>query len=57
MAHTSKPYSAGYFSYAKNYVKNFGICELNAEERYFLSNGATQNEVNNFLMDKYKISI
>jgi hypothetical protein len=57
MANTSKPYSAGYFSYAKNYVKNFGICELSNEERYFLSNGVTKKEVNDFLVDKYKIDI
>lgn len=57
MANTSKPYSAGYFSYAKNYVKNFGICDLNEEERHFLSNGVTKKEVNEFLIDKYKIII
>lgn len=55
MANTSKPYSAGYFSYAKNYVKNFGICKLNDNEKYFLSNGATQKEVNEFLIDKYEL--
>jgi hypothetical protein len=57
MANTSKPYSAGYLSYAKNYVKNFGICELNEKERYFLSNGATKNEVDAFLIEKYGIEI
>jgi len=57
MVNTSKPYSAGYFSYAKNYVKNFGICMLNQEEKYFLSNGATQKEVNEFLIKKYQLSI
>jgi len=55
MTNTSKPYSAGYFSYAKNYVKNFGICKLNESEKYFLSNGATQKEVNEFLIDKYEL--
>lgn len=57
MENTSKPYSAGYFSYAKNYVKNFGICKLNDDEKYFLSNGATQKEVNEFLIDKYELSL
>lgn len=57
MANTSKPYSAGYFSYAKNYVKNFGICKLNDDEKYFLSNGSTQKEVNEFLIDKYELSL
>ncbi len=57
MTHTSKPYSAGYFSYAKNYVKNFGICELSDQDRHFLSNGATKKEVDKFLIDKYGLEI
>jgi adenine-specific DNA-methyltransferase len=57
VAHTSKPYSAGYFSYAKNYVKNFGICELSDRERYFLSNGVTKKQVDDFLIKKYSIVI
>lgn len=57
MQNTSKPYSSGYLSYAKNYVKNFGICELTEKDRYFLSNGATKEEVDNFLIEKYNIQI
>lgn len=57
MANTSKPYSAGYFSYAKNYVKNFGICKLNEDEKYFLSNGATQKEIDDLLVSKYELSL
>lgn len=55
MANTSKPYSAGYFSYAKNYVKNFGVCHLDTDERHFLSNGVTKKEADEFLIDKYKL--
>ena len=29
---TSKPYSKGYMALAKNYIKNFGIPTLSAEE-------------------------
>ena len=57
MQHTSKPYSSGYLSYAKNYVKNFGVCELTEKDRYFLSNGATKAEVDEFLIEKYKLII
>ena len=57
MANTSKPYSAGYFSYAKNYVKNFGICRLNESDRYFLSNGASSSEINEFLIEKYGLVV
>ncbi|MFS4432164.1 hypothetical protein [Chryseobacterium sp. S90] len=56
MANTSKPYSAGFLSYAKNYVKNFGICELNEQDKYFLSN-ATKEEIDEFLINKYQIVI
>jgi adenine-specific DNA-methyltransferase len=57
MQNTSKPYSSGYLSYAKNYVKNFGVCELTENDRHFLSNGATKDEVDEFLINKYKIKI
>ncbi|QEC66156.1 SAM-dependent DNA methyltransferase [Panacibacter ginsenosidivorans] len=57
MQNTSKPYSAGYLSYAKNYVKNFGVCELKIEEKNFLLNVESVREVDEFLMDKYKINI
>ena len=33
MRHTSKPYSTGYYSYAKNYVKSFGIYPFNDEQK------------------------
>lgn len=55
MAHTSKPYSAGYFSYAKNYVKGFGVIDLNDKEKHFLSNGATKKEIDEFLIKKYQL--
>jgi len=53
MKNTSKPYSAGYFSYAKNYVKNFGVCELSKSDKYFLANGASKSEIDDFLTEKY----
>jgi adenine-specific DNA-methyltransferase len=54
MKNTSKPYSSGYLSYAKNYVKNFGVCDLNNKERTFLIN-ANKDEVDIFLVKKYKL--
>ena len=30
---TSKPYAGDYFSVAKNYIKNFGICNLDDKEK------------------------
>ena len=31
---TSKPYSTGYYSFAKNYVKSFGVYPFNEEQRH-----------------------
>jgi len=55
--HTSKPYSAGYFSYAKNYVKNFGICELDEDEKNFVLSTNNKNQIDSFLENKYSVSI
>lgn len=57
ISHTSKPYSSNYFALAKNYVKDFGICNLtNEEEEYILKEKSTKN-INDFLINKYKIAI
>jgi len=53
--HTSKPYSGNYFSLAKNYVKNFGICNLSNEERSILKELPNKNEIDEFLLEKYEI--
>ncbi|MTI37980.1 SAM-dependent DNA methyltransferase [Fulvivirga lutimaris] len=55
--HTSKPYSAGYFSYAKNYVKSFSICELNEDEQRFLTITTDKTEIDRFLETKYNVSL
>lgn len=57
MVNTSKPYSAGYFSYAKNYVKNFGILELNIKEKKFLLSNLTKQDINKFLLNKYQLKL
>lgn len=54
---TSKPYAGNYFSVAKNYIKNFGICDLNEDERFALLNLDDQNDVDEFLLNKYDIEI
>lgn len=54
--HSSKPYSGNFYALAKNYVKDFGICELSKEEEDFLlKNNSKEREL--FLMKKYKISL
>jgi type I restriction-modification system DNA methylase subunit len=54
---TSKPYSGNFFALAKNYVKDFGICNLTeTEENYLLSTDSLE-ERNRFLTLKYKLNI
>ncbi len=53
---TSKPYSGNYFALAKNYVKDFGICNLNENEKNYLLTTESFEERNDFLLEKYKIN-
>ncbi len=54
---TSKPYSGDYYALAKNYVKDFGICELTEVEKDFLLTTSSLEKRNVFLSSKYGISI
>lgn len=54
---TSKPYSGEYFSLAKNYIKNFGICDLTDAEKRLILSFTDENEIDTFLMKKYDIQI
>ncbi|WNM19491.1 Eco57I restriction-modification methylase domain-containing protein [Flavobacterium capsici] len=54
---TSKPYAGDYFSVAKNYIKNFGICDLNENEKKQLLKLNDINEIDKFLILKYEIEI
>ncbi len=54
---TSKPYSGNYFSLAKNYIKNFGICDLTKDEKRIMLNLKNKNEIDDFLLQKYDIQL
>lgn len=53
---TSKPYSGNFFALAKNYVKDFGVCELDENEKEYLLNADSLDERNKFLLDKYELN-
>ena len=55
--HTSKPYSTGYYSYAKNYVKGFGVPPLDEDEKRYLLGLSDQCEIGRFLNEKYGIKL
>lgn len=49
----SKSYQGGWKSYAKSFIKDFSIPELNNEEMIFLENEENPDKINNFLEKKY----
>jgi len=57
MRNTSKPYSTGYYSYAKNYVKNFGIFPFSEEQKRHLMSLQTKEEIDAYLLGIYEIAI
>lgn len=50
---TSKPYEGDYFSVAKRYIKNFGVCDLSNKEKKKLIKMTDKNVINDFLFRKY----
>ena len=54
---TSKPYSGMFFSLAKNYVKNFGICDLSETEKRKLLHLNDIQMIDDFLLHKYNINL
>ena len=57
MHKTSKPYASGYFSYAKNYVKHFGVCDLNKSEETELLGLTDKTQIDEFVKDKYQVVV
>ena len=53
---TSKPYSSNYYSLNGNYIRNFGICNLDKQEIEFILNEKDKNVLNYFFEKKYEIS-
>lgn len=54
---TSKPYSTGYYSFAKNYVKSFGVYPFNEEEKAELLSLNDKKAIDEFITDKYHVVI
>ncbi len=57
MRHTSKPYSTGYYSYAKNYVKSFGVYPFSEQQKKHILSLKTKSEVDDYLNRVYGIAI
>lgn len=54
---TSKPYSSNYYSFAKNYIKDFSIPEFTKKEKRTILNYKNNSSIDRFLFKKYGIEI
>ena len=54
---TSKPYSSNYYSLNGNYIRNFGICELDKSEIDYVINEHDRNVLDSFFERKYDIDL
>jgi hypothetical protein len=57
MKRVSKDIQGGYQCYQKNFLQRFSVPELSDSEREYLLNEDDQEKINNFLVDKYDISL
>lgn len=57
MKNTSKPYSTGYYSYAKNYVKSFGVYPFSEAQKQYIISLNTKNEVDEYVKRMYDVVI
>lgn len=54
---TSKPYSSSYYSLSGNYIRNFGICDLDKDEIEFVINEHNRQVLDDFFEKKYEIKL
>lgn len=54
---TSKPYTSGYFSLSSNYIRNFGVCHLDEEEKTYVINEQNKKALDKFFEFKYDIEM
>ena len=54
---TSKPYSSNYYSLNGNYIKNFGICNLDEQEKNFVIEENDRELLDAFFERKYGVTI
>ena len=54
---TSKPYASNYYSLNGNYIRNFGVCKLEADELRFILKEEDKNVIDSFFEEKYGITV
>jgi len=53
----SKPYSTGYYSYAKNYVKSFGLYPFSEQQKQHILSLNTKAEVDHYVSQVYGVAL
>ncbi|MBO5552798.1 MAG: SAM-dependent DNA methyltransferase, partial [Paludibacteraceae bacterium] len=56
MRHTSKPYATGYYSYAKNYVKSFGLYPFSEQQKQYILSLNTKAEIDHYVSKIYGVA-
>lgn len=54
---TSKPYTSGYFSLSSNYIRNFGVCNLDEEEKRYVLSENDMDILDRFFEAKYGVEL
>jgi adenine-specific DNA-methyltransferase len=54
---TSKPYSSDYYSLSGNYIRNFGVCNLDEEEKEYVLREENKSKLETFFAKKYGIKV
>ncbi|MDT0676994.1 Eco57I restriction-modification methylase domain-containing protein [Autumnicola musiva] len=54
---SSKPYGSGYYSFSRNYIKNFGIYDFSDNEIDQLLAIKDQEEINNYIENLYDVDL
>ncbi|HDF5578098.1 TPA: N-6 DNA methylase [Clostridioides difficile] len=57
VSNTSKCYSGGYMSLAKNYIKDFSIPDLTEDQKIYILSSESQIEINRLLCKIYDVEI
>ena len=56
MRHTSKPYATGYYSYAKNYVKSFGLYPFSEQQKQHSLSLNSKAEIDHYVREVYGVA-
>lgn len=57
LKNTSKPYTSGYYSMSKNYIKDFGVYEFTKSDIEFILQEENQDSLDRFFEERYGVNL